>query len=167
MVEVERLYLDTNIFIRLFEGADELSQKLTELLISGTAGQSPFRVTSELTVAELVVAPFRSHDDRMLRLYRNWTQTNSYLEVVPVEYSNLWHAGVLRATYLGLKLPDAIHVSTAIGARCSHILTADQRISDDYRLDYEWDGHRIGPRKIEVLRPDVPTIEMLIEQVSR
>lgn len=166
MGEVRRLYLDTNILIHVFEHNDQLARELNAFLITGGNEREPFRVTSELTVGELVVEPFRSKDDRLLRLYNNWTQTNPYLEVLPVEYSNLWNAGVLRARYNALKLPDAIHIATAIRARCSHILTADKRLSGTYELDYSWDGHTIGPFAIDVLRPDASTIQSMSSQLS-
>ena len=166
MVEVRRLYLDTNVFVRWFEGNDELSRLLTKLIWSSAPREPQPFATSELTMAELLVAPYRNQDEDLIQRYDNWTISNGCLEVGPVNRDVLRYAAVLRAQYASLKLPDAIHVSTAIGFQCSHILSADARLSKRYELVHRRWGVTHGPAVVDVLRPDIPTIQTLIEQFA-
>lgn len=167
MSEVTRLYLDSNIFIRLFEGNDELSDVLGLLFVGSRPRAQPFLATSEFTLAELLVVPYRNNDDQLIQLYDNWTLSNDHLEVRPIHRAVLWYAAVLRSQYPSLKMPDAIHVSSAIGFQCSHILTADQRLANRYELFHTRWGVTKGPAVVEVLRPDISTIKTLVEQVSQ
>ena len=53
---VSRLYVDANVYIRLFEGTDELSRVLSELF-SIDRNSEPYLATSELTLAEVRGGP--------------------------------------------------------------------------------------------------------------
>ena len=58
----DRLYLDTNIFIYAVEGFkphDRILRELFELI----ADQAVHAVTSELTLAEALIVPFREERD--------------------------------------------------------------------------------------------------------
>jgi len=128
-----RVYVDANVFIRAFEGTDELSDALSSLLLSGVGTEQRF-VTSELTLAEVLVVPYRDGNDHLIDLYEGWMLTSEYVEVAPIDRGVLLYASVLRSQNPHLKLPDAIHVSKAIGLRCSLMLTGDQRLHDRYEL---------------------------------
>jgi len=158
----DRLYVDANVFIRLFEGNDALAVALGRLFL--TERQSAFLrlATSELTLAELLVLPYRERNDRLIDLYDNWTISNAYLEVGPIDRSVLWYAAVLRAQYRSLKTPDAIHVSTAIGMGCRQFLTGDERLSDKYELVHSRYGITRGPVSIDIVRPDLKVVEKLV-----
>ena len=54
MAQVDRLYVDTNVFVRLFESSDEISRLLVELFLAERTGGETFLATSELTLAELL-----------------------------------------------------------------------------------------------------------------
>ncbi len=58
---------------------------------------------------------------------------------------------------MSLKLPDAIHLATALGTGCSHILTDDRGIG---RASLPADA------QIEILRPDATTLDALIQELS-
>src|SRR3972149_5254182 len=133
LMAVSRLYVDANVYIRLFEGTDELSRVLSELF-SIDRNSEPYLATSELTLAEVLVLPTRRKDVQLISLYENWTIWNSYIEVGPIVRDVLRCAAILRASYLSLKLPDAIHLATALLMRCSHFLTADERLGGEYEM---------------------------------
>ena len=130
-----RVYFDTNIFIEIFEGRGRLSELLTQLLTAVESEGRQRLVTSELALAELLVKPIalRRHD--LVRIYDNWTISNSYLEVVPVVREVLSDAATLRANDKSLKLPDAIHLTTARGAGCRYFLTRDKKIKGQYGVE--------------------------------
>jgi uncharacterized protein len=97
MPVVDRLYVDTNVFIRLFEGSDELSGELARLFLVDRGERDPFLVTSELTLAELLVDPYRREDEKLIQIYESWTRTNQFIEVGPINRGVLWYAAVARS----------------------------------------------------------------------
>lgn len=130
-----RIYLDTNIFIEIFEGRGRLSELLTQLLTAVENESRQRLVTSELALAELLVKPIALQRHDLIRIYDNWTMRNSYLEVVPVVRNVLSDAAALRANDKSLKLPDAIHLTTARGTKCRYFLTRDKRVKGQYGVE--------------------------------
>ena len=57
MQKVSRIYVDTNVFILLFERRDKVSNLLAELFLIDRTGRESLLATSELTLAELLVDP--------------------------------------------------------------------------------------------------------------
>jgi predicted nucleic acid-binding protein len=121
-----RVYLDTNIVIYALEGyeahADFLGQLLAALQQGHFAG-----VTSELTLAELLVGPFQLQRPDVASEYGAFLQSSKTLTVFPVTRAVLIEAARQRAAYR-LALPDAIHVATALAASFDVFLTNDRRL---------------------------------------
>ena len=163
---VSRLYVDANVYIRLFEGTDELSRVLSELF-SIDRNSEPYLATSELTLAEVLVLPTRRKDVQLISVYDNWTISNSYIEVGPIVRDVLRCAAILRASYLSLKLPDAIHLATALLRLCSHFLTADERLGGEYEMLVGRNEFNRVHHSVEVLRPEVSVVNRLVEDLSR
>jgi predicted nucleic acid-binding protein len=126
-VQFVRVYVDTNIFIRAFEGAedDAIAQELVGLFsLSGSNRLQAF-VTSQMTLAEMLVHPIRANDlTRQLQYKALLSASSNWLRINPVSRTVLIDAAALRASRK-LKLPDAIHLATAEHADCSHFLTED------------------------------------------
>lgn len=131
----DRVYIDTNVFIEAFEGRTRLSELLRSLLVAEADRQPQRLVTSELTLAELLVKPLEMKRNDWVQTYDNWTFTNPYLEVVPIVRRVLRDAAELRARDKGLRLPDAIHLTTAIGTQCKYFLTKDRRIAGQFGVE--------------------------------
>lgn len=127
-----RIYLDTNIFVLVFEGEETPArQHLSELFFS-EENQSREFITSELTFAELLVLPYRAADRALSDLYERLAAANSWLKVIPVTLQALQQAARLRAHHASLKLPDAIHISSSMLAGCSYFLTEDRGVKPTY-----------------------------------
>jgi predicted nucleic acid-binding protein len=156
MEGVGRIYLDTNIFITAFETGTEVSGKLVTLLSTARISPSPRFVTSEMTLAELLVRPFRNNDAGQIALYSPTIASSPWLDAQPVSRDIFISAAGLRASVPSRKLPDAVHLSTAIIAGCTHVLTADKGLGPQTTEDLP----------IGVLRPDEPTLNALIERLS-
>ena len=77
------LYIDTNIFIYAFEGFPEYADKLRELFEAIDSGTIT-AVTSELTLAELLVKPFMDANTQRQSFYRDTIQNSDLLSVCPV-----------------------------------------------------------------------------------
>jgi predicted nucleic acid-binding protein len=157
MVSFDRIYLDANVLIYGFE-TNTRAAELISTLFSAAERRSPcVFVTSELTLAELLVRPFRDKDAKLEDFYKQLIADSPWLEVPKVTRDVLSGAAAVRAMNKARKLPDAIHVATAIATNCSHLLSADRGISDS-------DGQSLG---FAILRPDEPTLTSLIESLSQ
>lgn len=161
-----RVYLDTNVFIALKETGGELGLKLVELLAYAPTGPRPLLATSELTLAELLTRPHAEGRDDLIDQYDNWIVRSDWLEVGPVNREALWYAAVLRSNYKGLKLPDAIHISTAIGLECSHVLTNDMGIRDSYKMQHRRYGLTRVSGTLEVIRPTVDVLDEILSDIK-
>lgn len=117
------VYLDANFIIRLVESEDNSILFVLEQAAAGNVNL----ITSELTLAEVLVGPVRESDRRLIRAYEDLFADTDLLEVQPVNRTILVLSAELRVT-LGNKLPDSIHVATAIGAACGVFLSSDRRI---------------------------------------
>lgn len=121
-----RVYLDTNVFIYALEGYADFVDDLTELFASIDAGNIR-AVTSELTLAEVLVRPLIDGNIERQTTYQQALQSSEVLEVVPVSRDVLIEAARLRAI-ANLRLPDAIHGATATLTGCETFLTNDRRL---------------------------------------
>ena len=121
------IYLDTNIFIYALEGSD-FANRLTELfdLIDRYELEA---VTSELSIAETLVKPIRDANTALQAAFEYRLESAGGLLVVPIDRSVLVRAATLRAQTPKLKLPDAIHLATALDAKCHAILSNDDRLN--------------------------------------
>lgn len=150
-----KVYLDTNVFVRAFEGTDELSGALVDLLAVDTP--EPAFATSELTLAELLVHPYRHHDEAERERYENLIRPSTVLEVGPVDRAILMGAALLRSKYR-LKLPDAIHVSTALHFGCDMLLTGDGGMNGSFSLLYQSTGHSWSSKPVQTIALDLRSV---------
>ncbi|MEQ9548666.1 MAG: type II toxin-antitoxin system VapC family toxin [Coleofasciculus sp. G3-WIS-01] len=125
-IQGERVYLDTNVFIYALEGYPDFVDQLTELFERIDEGNLR-AVTSELTLAEILVRPFIDDNTERQNTYQQALQTSEVLTVVPVNRDVLIEAARLRAV-ANLRLPDGIHGATALLTGCETFLTNDRRL---------------------------------------
>ena len=118
-----RIYLDANVLIELVERAEP---GLALVVADARAGRLPL-VTSEPTLAEVIVLPPREGDGSLLARYRGLFSQPDLLDVAPITRAVLERSGDIRA-FDGGKLADAIHPATAEIAGCEVFLSSDRRI---------------------------------------
>ena len=82
-------------------------------------------VTSELTVAEVLVKPLRDGNSQLHVAFERMLQSSGSLTMVPVSRMIWTQAAAVRATS-PLKFPDAIHAATAIEQGCTSFLANDR-----------------------------------------
>jgi predicted nucleic acid-binding protein len=157
MIEVppSLIYLDTNVFIRAVEGLDEAAGPAKTLIRTLRTQRAGIAATSEITFAE-VLAPSKradalpSHVKR--RAYLDLLLWNGLIALVPVSRDVLIETAELRAMYR-LKLPDAVHLVSAIRSRCRFFVSADrdfERIPEGMsRVNCDHDSL---PQLLELLR---------------
>jgi predicted nucleic acid-binding protein len=121
-----KVYLDTNVFIYAVEAVAEYSAAVDALFDLMDSG-SIVACTSELTLAEVLAKPFEVGRDDIAQVYEAMLRPSSWLSVLPIKRTVLMEAARVQAE-LRLRLPDAIHVATAIAAGCLTILSNDRRL---------------------------------------
>lgn len=120
------VYLDTNVFVYAVEGFPEYQEFLTELFDRIERSEIS-AVTSELTLAEVLVKPLELERHDIVAFYDEMLQTSDHLVVAPIERTILVSAAEYRAT-LNISLADAIHVATAVNSGCSILLSNDRKL---------------------------------------
>lgn len=119
----KRVYLDANVFIYAIEGFRGLEDELRQFFKAVDDGRVT-GVTSELTLAEVLVKPFAEGRQRHQETYQRLLHRRSFLQLHEVSREVLITAARMRAKTV-LKLPDAIHLATAQSAACDAFLTND------------------------------------------
>ena len=125
-----RLYLDANVFIYAVEDFPIYSDICRKLLGYVDAG-SIQAVTSEISLAEVLVRPIQEENSEAVRVYEEMLKDRPQLLVEPISRA-LLHASARIRAKTGCRLPDAIHVATAAAWSSEILLTADKRMSAPY-----------------------------------
>lgn len=159
MTGAARIYLDTNALIYAVEDTSERAALLNALLDASIRHTSACLVTSELSLAELLVKPLRAGQDDLVQRYHVLVRTSDWLDVYPVNRPVLIRAGEIRAGSK-LKIPDAIHLATAQLVGCTYFLTGDAGFA---AVPVAVHGEGDAPI---ILRPDIPTLTTLLESLS-
>jgi predicted nucleic acid-binding protein len=125
------LYVDANTFIYALETPNQfpgLKQHFVQPFLQGDLQI----VTSWITLAEVLVKPIQSGDDRLEAYYRQVISASDNFSVVAVDEEICSAAAILRAVH-GIKLPDAIHVATWQLASCVNFLNERCSMGEDGR----------------------------------
>jgi predicted nucleic acid-binding protein len=118
-----KVYLDTNIIIYALEGFAAFDDQIRALLQAMDDGEIS-AITSELTLAEVLVKPIKDQDTTIQQLYRSFLTASPVLQMASIGRNILEEAAHLRAT-TKLKMPDAIHLATANLTGCDSFLSND------------------------------------------
>jgi predicted nucleic acid-binding protein len=122
-----RVYFDVNVFIAAFENRGARSDHAWWLLSAVERGDL-VGVTSELTLAELLVKPMLEQDGDLVHHYKELITPGEGFEVPVVSRDVLIEAAALRTVRLSLRLPDAVHVASARLSHCVAIVSDDRRL---------------------------------------
>jgi|WetSurMetagenome_2_1015567.scaffolds.fasta_scaffold1381852_1 uncharacterized protein len=120
------IYADSGIVIRWVEGVECVRAPI-ESLWSQLPSDSRIFVASRLTRLECRCKPLRERDDELLRLYDVFF-AGKEVDLREIDSAVIEKATAIRAS-LRLKVPDAIHVATAMLASVAEFWTTDQRLS--------------------------------------
>ena len=122
----KRVYFDTNIVIYLVEGLEacrEIIKAITELLETYACKA----VTSELTLCEALIQPYKIKSQKGLALYRSFLEESGVFNLITTDRS-IFIASASVSAKTRMKVPDSIHVATAAASECDVFLTNDQHI---------------------------------------
>jgi predicted nucleic acid-binding protein len=119
-------YLDTNVFIDVLEGHESVALPLKEIARKRRGAI----VTSELTLAEALGPSGRqARPEDLKRMYLDLIVWSRFIDLRPVTREVLYETVELRR-FASLKLPDAIHLATAILANCRFFVSRDEHFKN-------------------------------------
>ena len=127
------IYFDTNVFIYSIEGHEEYYGWLAALF-EYVSEQNIQIVTSELTLAECLVKPVKDGNTLAINAYKNHIKSNELMVVKTVSREIIIRSATVRSE-LGLKLPDAIHMATAMHQNCKTFVTNDRKLITPKGMD--------------------------------
>ena len=119
----QKVYLDANIFIYSIEVIEPWANELNDVFV-GLRSKEFSAVTSNLSLSECLVLPFKENRQDLIQVYRQTFLPRPYLDISSIDNAVLIFAANIRAQ-TGLKLPDAIHAATALTHQCTAMLTND------------------------------------------
>jgi len=120
----QRVAIDTNIFIYALENnlnfpdAGEIFRQLPKTKIPAIA--------SVLVIAEAVTKLYELGDEADVREYLNFIKGGGLIKLININQQIALKAAEFRARY-SIKMPDALHLATAVTNKCQLLITADKR----------------------------------------
>ncbi|MGH8581270.1 MAG: type II toxin-antitoxin system VapC family toxin [Gammaproteobacteria bacterium] len=123
-----RVYLDANVWIYALEGYAAYAVPLKALFARIDAGEIA-AITSELTLAEVLVKPFADGNAALQQIYVETLHDRPSLTVAPITRTTLIKAARLRAQHTALKMPDALHAATALVSGAKYFISNDVRFA--------------------------------------
>jgi predicted nucleic acid-binding protein len=122
----KRVYFDTNIFIYILENHPEFGETCLSVVQSG-ADKELDGYCGDLVLAELLVKPLKDNNARAVKAVKDLFTEDTKIELLPHTRSTFITAAHLRANHK-IKLPDALHLATAIENHVEIFLTNDRDI---------------------------------------
>jgi len=121
---MSRIFWDTNLFIYLFEGHGELSERVQNIR-SKMPERGDQLLTSTFTLGELLVKPMEKGALELCKRYEEALVNSAIL--IPFDVKAATHYGRLRSDR-GLRPPDAIHLACAGAVHVDLFITYDERL---------------------------------------
>jgi uncharacterized protein len=139
-VPARNVYLDANVFVEMWENKQTDAGRLIWRLFAVGIERDWRFVSSELSLAEALVEPIaaakRTNDWSLVHLYRfQIFDKDPFQTIAPVTRDVLDMAANVRSENVTIKLPDAIHLATALLEKCSHFVTNDHRFAHALKRD--------------------------------
>jgi predicted nucleic acid-binding protein len=116
--------LDSNIFIAYLASEDAFYESARQLVGRISKGKIE-AVCSSIVLGEIV---YPARKPESLAAVDAFFKQLVHCVDVPADKTICRKAASLRLAHASLKLPDAIHLATAIEAKASHFITADKRL---------------------------------------
>jgi predicted nucleic acid-binding protein len=126
LAELNRLYVDADIFIYFVEGEGAERETVTALFVEA-AERNVQLVTSEITIAECLRGALKDRDEPAAATYRDMLSNSDIVEMVTADPVLYEYAALAGCTF-SLNLLDAIHVASAVIGECEGLLTNDKGI---------------------------------------
>ena len=153
MTDAPLIYFDANAFMYGFEGAPTVAEPV-QALLAELQRRPGCGVTSELVLAELL-APVEREGALPVEirrtLYLNLLVAGRMFSLRPVTRDILIETASLRRS-IRLKLPDAVHMVTAVQAGCRFFLSNDRDV-------------RQTPPSLRAVKPDAAGVTTILAEL--
>jgi len=133
VIEGPTVCLDTNILIYLLEGNDALARPLAQLKDAIEYRKARF-IVSALAFSEILPPAAVRGNRAAVEQVCAFLANPKAFEIAPADTQICIQAGLLRGAFRR-KIPDAIHVATALVSGCDCLLTNDDRIKTPNGLE--------------------------------
>ena len=120
--ETGSLYLDACVFIYSVEKLEPFCTLLEPIWRQAETGFLSL-VTSELTIAEVLVTPIRDNDQVLVDIYRELF-ASSEIQLIPTTRL-IWEKTARLRALANLRTPDAVHAAAALQEGCAAFVTND------------------------------------------
>jgi predicted nucleic acid-binding protein len=117
-----RIYLDSAPLIYMLERVEPYASRILAFL--DRTGQEV--ICGEITRLECRLRPIRDGDVRILRIYDSYFDLIDD-QILPLDRLTIDRATHIRAQY-GFRIPDALHIASALSAGCDLFLTNDRQL---------------------------------------
>lgn len=117
-----RVYLDSCIAIYLIEEHPQFAPYLENVI---SQKEDLVFAVSDLSEMECLVLPMRNSNEALVRKFQTWFEQ---VLVLPFEKEIFHSAARIRAGFVGLKTPDALHLAVALYHNCDEFWTNDNRL---------------------------------------
>jgi len=121
----QRLYLDANCFIYLFEDHPLFGHPARSLFSAVEQGKHK-ALTSTLTLLEVMAGPLKYGKEELANEYAELITTFPNLALCDMSQDVACRAARFRAS--GVKSPDSIHLATAVVCKADYFITEDGRL---------------------------------------
>ena len=129
----ERIAIDSNVLIYLFEGSGTLADQAAQLLDGVAAGDSKGSMAT-LAVAEICAGPASMGESALVERYVDELQSLENVRLIPLTADLAADAAIIRGSG-SLSLADAIHLASARHAGASAFVTNDRRVKTMAQLE--------------------------------
>ena len=126
------VYFDANIFIYILEHHPNFGEVCLSIVQRGVDKELD-GYSGDLVMAELLVKPLKDNNARAVKAVKDLFSKETRIELLPHKQSTFEAAAVLRASYK-IKLPDALHIATAIENHIEIFLTNDREIPSIHEI---------------------------------
>lgn len=121
------LALDTNIFIYAYERSDNLGESARAIL-GEIRERNPKVFISVIVFEEFLIKIYKQKLEKNLADYESFITGGEAFTVVDVDKQIARVAAKIRADYLSVRAPDAIHIACAIEMGAKVFITTDKRL---------------------------------------
>jgi len=134
LIKGKNVYVDTNILIYLFEGFEKY-RRLIQEIADCVDNDEIILLTGEITIAEILVMPFKKNDSTLINLYTTALNDKNFIHLIPTTQTIYLKTAYLRATFKSMKTPDAIQVASAIEGKADIFITNDTGIKTPSEME--------------------------------
>lgn len=126
MIDFKRVFLDTSPVIYYLQQDTVYFQKTKDILLSLSLSGAEF-VSSDITIAEYSVFPFRTKNHALLTVLTDFIN-ESQVKIIHTSNNIALNAARIRAEYKGFKAMDSLQIATAIESGCDLFMTNDKQL---------------------------------------